>query len=164
MNIDLDQIAERLPSERWFGGKGRPIEKVELVDAGSIDDGPPTLVFAIVRVYDDAGDVNHYHLPLLVEEDGSSRDAFQDVDRFRCFGDLLAHGRALPGEHGTFRFAGPGLDPLSPPGAVSARTMAAEQTNTSLVLDDDIIVKVLRRVDRGRNPDAELTRVLTSEG
>ena len=164
MNIDLNQIAERLPSERWFGGKGRPIAKVELVDAGAIDVGPPALVFAILRVHDDLGDVNHYHLPLLVEEDGSSRDAFQDVDRFRCFGDLLAHGRSLPGAHGTFRFAGPGLDPLSPPGAVSARTMAAEQTNTSLVLDDEIIIKVLRRVDRGRNPDLELTRVLTSEG
>lgn len=164
MNIDLDQIARRLPEERWFGGKSSGISGVDLVDAGVIEPGPPALVFAIIEVHDDAGHANHYHLPLLVDEDGSNRDAFESVDRFRLIGDLLAHGRSVPGTHGVFRFAGPGLDPLSPPGAVSARTMGAEQTNTSLVLDDEIIVKVLRRVDWGRNPDLELTRVLTSEG
>jgi maltose alpha-D-glucosyltransferase/alpha-amylase len=163
MNIDLDQIAQRLPEQRWYGGKSATIDRIELIDVGTIDAGPPALVLAIINVIDHTGAENLYHYPLIVEADGSSRDGFDDVDRFMCFGNLLATGASVKGEHGSFRFTGPGLDPLSPPGAVSARTMGAEQTNTSLVLDEEIIVKLLRRVDWGRNPDLELTRHLTTE-
>jgi trehalose synthase-fused probable maltokinase len=163
MNINLDQIAQRLPEQRWYGGKSATIDRIELIDVGTIDAGPPALVLAIINVIDHTGTENLYHYPLLVEEDGSNRDAFDVVDRFKCFGNLLATGASIKGAHGAFRFTGPGLDPLSPPGAVSARTMGAEQTNTSLVLDEDVIVKLLRRVDWGRNPDLELTRHLTSE-
>ena len=163
MNIDTQQIAERLPEQRWFGWKDRAINSVEVIDYGIVDDGTPPLVLAIVRVHFDGGDAL-YQLPLLVEEDGSTRDAFEDIDRLRFFGACLAHGASVKGVHGTFRFTGPGLDPLSPPGAISARTLGAEQTNTSLVLDEQMIVKLFRRVDTGHNPDLELTRVLTEHG
>lgn len=163
MNIDTQQIAERIPEQRWFGWKGRAVTSVDLIDSGIVDEGPPPLVLAIVRVHFEGGDAL-YHLPLLVEEDGSTRDAFDDVDRLKVFGGCLAHGASIKGKHGTFRFTGPGLDPLSPPGTVSARTMGAEQTNTSLVLDEQMIVKLFRRVDTGHNPDLELTRVLTEGG
>lgn len=163
MNIDTQQILERLPEQRWFGWKGRAVKSVEVVDFGVVDDGLPTLTLAIVRVAFDGGSAL-FQLPLLVEEDGSSRDAFEDVDRLRVFGACLAHGTSVKGAHGTFRFTGPGLDPLSPPGKISARTMGAEQTNTSLVLDEHMIVKLFRRVDTGHNPDLELTRVLTEGG
>lgn len=163
MNIDAQQIAERIPDQRWFGWKDRAVKSVEVLDFGIVDDGIPALALAIIRVRFDRSEAL-YQLPLLVEEDGSSRDAFEDVDRLRVFGAMLAHGTSVKGAHGTFRFTGPGLDPLSPPGAVSARTMGADQTNTSLVLDEQMIVKLFRRVDTGHNPDLELTRVLTEAG
>lgn len=163
MNIDTNQIAERLSEQRWFGWKGRAITGVEVVDFGVVDDEIPALTLAIVRVSFDGGEAL-YQLPLLVEEDGSSRDAFDDVGRLSVFGEHLAHGTSVPAAHGKFRFTGPGLDPLSPPGAISTRTMGAEQTNTSLVLDEHLIVKLFRRVDTGRNPDLELTRALTDVG
>lgn len=163
MNIDTQQILERIPEQRWFGWKGRAVTSVDVVDFGVVDDGTPTFTLAVVRVTFEGGSAL-YQLPLLVEEDGSSRDAFEDIDRLRVFGACLAHGTSVKGAHGTFRFTGPGLDPLSPPGKVSARTMGAEQTNTSLVLDEQTIVKLFRRVDTGHNPDLELTRVLTENG
>ena len=163
MNIDTQQILERLPEQRWFGWKGRAMKSVEVVDFGVVDDGEPTLTLAIIRATFEGGSAL-FQMPLLVEADGSSRDAFDDVDRLRVFGACLAHGTSVKGAHGTFRFTGPGLDPLSPPGKISARTMGAEQTNTSLVLDEQMIVKLFRRVDLGHNPDLELTRVLTEGG
>ncbi|MBW3595180.1 MAG: phosphotransferase [Actinobacteria bacterium] len=163
MKIDTQQILDRLPEQRWFGWKDRAIAAVDVVDFGVVDDGIPALTLAVVRVRFDGGSAL-FQLPLLVEEDGTSRDAFEDVDRLRVFGACLAHGTSVKGAHGTFRFTGPGLDPLSPPGKVSARTMGAEQTNTSLVLDEQMIVKLFRRVDTGHNPDLELTRVLTESG
>ena len=160
MNIDTQQIAERIPDQRWFGWKDRALSGVDVIDIGVVDDGPPPVVLAIVRVRFEGGDAL-YQLPLIVEEDGSTRDAFEEVERLKVFGNCLAHGATIKGEHGTFRFTGPGLDPLSPPGQVSARTLGAEQTNTSLILDEQMIVKLFRRVDTGHNPDLELTRVLT---
>src|SRR5687767_14012711 len=146
MNNDTQQIAERIPDQSWFGWKDRALSGVDVIDIGVVDDGPPPVVLAIVRVRFEGGDAL-YQLPMIVEEDGSTRDAFEDVERLKVFGNCLALGATIKGDHGTFRFTGPGLDPLSPPGQVSARTLGAEQTNTSLILDEQMIVKLFRRVD-----------------
>lgn len=162
MNLDVTPLLESLPSARWFGGKGRPIKNIEVVDFGVVEDGPPALIFSIVRVnFADDGPEHVYHLPLIVD-DGVATDAFQDPGRMKILGDLMAHGTSIKGRDGVFQFSGPGLDPLSPPGH-SIRIMSAEQSNTSLVLDENVIVKVFRRVEIGTNPDLELTRFLTNE-
>jgi maltokinase len=44
------------------------------------------------------------------------------------------------------------------------RPMGAEQSNTSLVLDEDIVLKVFRRLEAGINPELELLRFLTERG
>ena len=164
MNIDLDQIRDRLPDQRWFGGKGRELSSLSLLDAGIVEDGPPALVLAIVTVaYVDGGE-DLYHLPLLLEEDGSTRDAFDEPARLMVLGELMAHGSSIKGDHGVFQFGGPSLDPSHPPGCSSARALGAEQSNTSLVLDESVIVKTFRRVAVGSNPELELTRLLTTEG
>jgi len=162
VNIDIEAIRARLPEQRWFGGKTRPIEAVEIFDRGVIEDGPPTLVLTLLRVrFADGGD-DLFHLPLLVEEDGSSRDAFEDASVLRVFGELMAQGSTIKGDHGIFEFNGPGLNPSAPPGHGSARVMSAEQSNTSFVLDEQTIVKMYRRLAVGTNPDLELARVLTT--
>lgn len=164
IHIDLDQIRQRLPEQRWFGGKGRDIASVSLLDAGIVEDGPPALVLAIVTVAYGDGAEDLYHLPLLVDDDGASRDAFEEPDRLMVLGELMAHGSSIKGDDGVFQFGGPSLDPSHPPGASSARAMGAEQSNTSLVLDESVIVKTFRRVAVGSNPELELTRLLTTEG
>ena len=163
IQIETRPLHQWLPEKRWFGGKGRPIASIDVVDAGTVEDGPPALVLAVVEVHYEWGAGELYHLPLLVDEDGSPRDALDEPDRLRVFGDLMAHGSSIKGDLGVFQFGGPGLDPLSPPGSTSARTMGAEQTNSSLVLDEHIIIKLFRRVAVGANPDLELARLLTSE-
>ncbi|MFN2526978.1 MAG: hypothetical protein ABR505_12070 [Actinomycetota bacterium] len=162
MNFDLDAIARQLPERRWFGGKGRTIGRVEVLDDCVVDDGPPALLLALVEVHYAAGEPELYQLPLLRDEDGT-RDATEDPQRLGLFGELMAHGVSIKGSKGIFTFGGPGLDPLDPPGK-SVRVVEAEQTNTSLVLDESFILKLFRRVDIGPNPDLELTRALTTEG
>lgn len=164
MNIDIDQIRHRLPELRWFGAKTRTISSVKVFDHATIEDGPPPLVIAIVELSYADGGGDLYHLPLLVNEDGSSVDAFEEPDRLRVFGELMAHGTSIAGTNGTFHFGGPSLDPSNPPGKGSVRVLSAEQSNTSVVLDDEMILKAFRRVAIGPNPDLELTRLLTSEG
>jgi trehalose synthase-fused probable maltokinase len=164
VNIDTTRLAEDLAGKRWFGARGRTITDVTVVDHMVIEDGPPALVVALLSVGLGGGDRRLYHAPLLIEEDGYARDALDDSGRLRVLGELMAHGHTLKGDNGAFHFGGPGLDPLSPPGGNSIRVVTAEQSNSSLVLDEDIILKIFRRVEPGENPDLELNRLLTNEG
>lgn len=163
MTIDASDLQNHLPGRRWFGGKGRTIASLELVDEGVLDDGPPALELAIVKVVYADGDSEHYHLPLIVHEDGTWRDAFDEPKRLALLGELLAHGVSIKGSTGVFGFSGAGMDPLSPPGTQSIRAIGAEQTNTSVVLDERYILKVFRKVALGPNPDLELSRLLTNK-
>jgi maltokinase len=45
-----------------------------------------------------------------------------------------------------------------------ARPISAEQSNTSLVFDDRLILKVFRRLHAGPNPDVEVTTALVTAG
>jgi trehalose synthase-fused probable maltokinase len=163
MRLDVSALLESLPSARWFGGKGLPLKDIEIIDFGVVEDGPPALVFSLVRVTfaDDTPD-HVYHLPLLVE-DGNARDALAEPERLNVLGDLMAHGTSIKGRDGVFQFGGPGLDPLSPPGSESVRLMGTEQSNSSLVFDDQVILKLFRKVEPGINPDLELVWYLTNE-
>jgi maltokinase len=163
VTIDAELLKEQLPHQRWFGGKGREIRTVTIFDHTVVDDGPPALSFALIEVAFADGERNLYHCPLLIDEDGRPRDAFEDIHRLSTIGELMAHGHTSKGSNGAFHFGGPGLDPLDPPGRWM-RPVGAEQSNTSAVLDDAVIVKFFRRVEPGTNPDLELNRLLTNEG
>ena len=162
--IDVEHLRHDLPRRRWFGGKGRDIASVEVLDSVTISDGPPALVMALASV-DFADGLRHmYHLVLLVDPDGSCRDAMDDLEPLRVVGELMTQGETIKGNHGRFHFGGPGLDPRSPPGERSIRAIGVEQSNSSVVLDEDVVLKLFRRVEPGPNPDVELNRLLTADG
>jgi trehalose synthase-fused probable maltokinase len=122
------------------------------------------LVVAIVALEFKDGGRSLHHLTVLSDGEGTFKDAAEEPARFAALGYLMARGATLKAQAGTFRFGGPGLDPLSPPGARSIRIMGAEQSNSSVILDEEVIVKLFRRVEPGENPEIELTRLLTNEG
>jgi maltose alpha-D-glucosyltransferase/alpha-amylase len=163
MNLDLDRLRDSLGQARWFGEKDRSIQSVEIFDAGRLDDAEEALVLVLLNIGFADGGSAIYHLPLLVRADGSARDAADDPQRLALIGELLTHGHPIKGERGVFHFSGPGLDPLNPPGR-SVWKIGAEQSNTSVVFDDEVILKFFRKIEAGPNPDLELLRVLTNEG
>jgi trehalose synthase-fused probable maltokinase len=164
MSLDLSGWIDALPHQRWFGQKGRAISTIELLDQGRLDDGEEPLILALVTVgFEDGGEVL-YHLPLVVGDDGVARDAVGEVERLKIIGNLLAHGQPIKGERGVFHFSGPGLDPSAPLGSDSIRAMDAEQSNTSVVFDEAVVLKFFRKVEPGPNPDLEINRLLTKEG
>ena len=56
-----------------------------------------------------------------------------------------------------------GLDELAPDGPGTERDLGADQSNTSVVLGDHLLLKAYRRVQPGLNPDLEMTAFLSEE-
>lgn len=163
MNLYLETLIEQLPTQRWFGDKGRTIKATSIVDHGVLEDGEEPLALVLLKVEFDRGTPSLYHLPILVG-DGDARHASEAPERLAVLGHLMGHGSPVRGERGIFHFSGPSLDPTNPPGSRSCRTVGSEQSNTTLVLDDSVALKLFRKVEPGANPDLELNRLLTTQG
>ena len=162
--IDTEQIARSLPEQRWYSGHGRRLSSIGMIDHAVIEDGGAPLITAVVEATFEDGGRDRYHLLLVLHEDGSIRDAFEEVGRFRALGLAMAQHMTLNGRNGVFHFAGPGMDPAATLGYKSIQAVEGEQSNSSVILDNEIIVKAFRRPGSGPNPDLQLNRWLTSEG
>lgn len=162
--IDTEQLVRSLPEQRWYSGRGRRLSSIEMIDQAVIEDGNAPLVTAVVRAEFEDGGEDRYNLLLVLHEDGSIGDAFDEVERLRALGLAMAQHMTLKGRRGVFHFSGAGLDPAATLGYKSIRAVESEQSNSSVILDDEVIVKAFRRPGSGPNPDLQLNRWLTSEG
>ncbi|MFD4786779.1 maltokinase [Streptomyces sp. NPDC058459] len=179
-------LREWLPRQRWFAGKGRAVTGFDLVAATELlpPDGRLGLYHLLVRVRQppapgalpQPGDC--YQLLIGVREalpprlapalighvvdgplDGRTvYDALYDPRPAEVLLEALRTGARI----GALSFerdpAHEIRDQLVP------RLMTAEQSNSSVVYGDTFILKLLRRVTAGVNPDLELPLALAREG
>ncbi|HEV2121972.1 MAG TPA: alpha-glucosidase C-terminal domain-containing protein, partial [Chloroflexota bacterium] len=182
-------LPDYLRSRRWFGGKARRIKDVKIVETIPVESGEFTARIAMLQVDYAEGDPETYVLPLTfaageqarhVEEwlphaalarlnvrdgdDGILYDAVWETAFGSALLDMIARRRSLRGDLGAlaatttrqFReLRGPASDEL--PVSVSR----AEQSNSSIIFDERLILKLFRRVENGQNPDLEIGRFLT---
>ncbi|MDQ3555413.1 MAG: maltose alpha-D-glucosyltransferase, partial [Gemmatimonadota bacterium] len=171
---------EWLLQQRWFGGKAREIAGLELQDHAVLapERGPRVLLTGI-RVRYVEGEPDLYFLPLSLSpapqpgpdpepilthatEAGEFRlhDALLDGRTAGALLETIAAEREVAGSAGRFRGhrteAFERLDGVREP----ARPVGGEQSNTSLVFGDRLILKVFRRLQPGTHPDLEITRFL----
>jgi len=171
---------------RWFGGKGRPIASVELAEAFELP-GEGGYVLAVVDVAYARGSADRYLVPLVTER-AELRLATEGDGTLRALAVAIAEGRtipALPGDpeasSGEATATAPGpvsaalvcrparaLGELEPggPAAIAAapeRALGLDQSNTSVVLGERLLLKAYRWLQPGLNPDLELVAYLTEE-
>jgi maltokinase len=176
-SISEDDLIFYVRNQRWFASKSREVTHATVVDTAPIRREAPLLVLALLEVRFDTGTHETYQvlLGLRPVADGWA-DAITRVAGWDVYGALsdpqlareLVHlMRASATERageGTveFRplegFAGLGRE------LVTARRIASEQSNSSVVFDDELILKCYRRVQAGINPELELVRFLTERG
>jgi maltokinase len=164
-----------IASQRWFGGKSRDVLDARVLDAGVTAEGPPFLALAIVEVRYGLQTHDLYHLPLgfrpspdgwresvIAEPEGwIVYDAIADPELARRLVELVRSGASVETGEATIVFASTGELPAE---IESIRPMGAEQSNSSLVLDEQIAVKFYRRIEAGMNPELEVLRFLTEHG
>ena len=168
MNLPFD---EWLPHQRWYAGRNRELSSVQpatvvslrddldlvLLDA-SYSDGPSDRYQVIVRW--DAGPIDEYAdiATIGAEGDRTAYDALYNPADAKYLLSLVDSSATV----GAVRF-------VEEPGATlpldaAARVTSAEQSNTSVIFEEEAVFKVFRRITPGTNPDIELNRVLARAG
>ncbi len=175
-DIDAGVLGAWVLDQRWFGSKSRDVAHVDVIETVPVRTIDPRLVLALVEVRFHAGTHELYQVPLGVRpsgprpgEDTVARvgaqeiyDALADPAAGRELAHLMRSGQDVSTPRGVASFRGVGSWPDGHLGDV--RPMGAEQSNTSIVFDERLVLKVYRRVGAGPNPELELLRFLTERG
>ena len=166
------ELREYVLGQRWYGSKSEEVASVRAVDAFPLRPGEqePLLAVAVVEVRFAAGTHDLYNVPLGLRrgEGGfasaggwSAFDALEDEELVRGLVELVRERAQVEHEGGTVQFCtvGEGAGDLGEIGPV--RPMGGEQSNSSVVLGDRLVLKLYRRLEAGVNPELELLRFLT---
>src|SRR5205807_3786153 len=78
----------------------------------------------------------------------------------------LAHGARIETAEGVIEFnpIEGNEDTLRRPNDAQMLWLTAEQSNSSLIVDDAVMLKIFRKVSPGLHPEAEMSRYLTAQG
>ena len=177
-----------LGKRRWFGGKARRMKGARILEAIPLSDGTSHLHLLLVQVDYTEGDPEVYSMPtafasgadadrLLAELPGAviarvaegAReyvlfDALQDKASCVFLLDAIGRKRRFRGHTGelvgvpTRAFRKCRGESKEPPAPAPGK---AEQSNSSVLFGDRMVLKVFRRVDPGVNPDLEIGAYLT---
>jgi maltose alpha-D-glucosyltransferase / alpha-amylase len=179
---------------RWFRGKARRIASAQIRDAIPMSAGETSALLLVLGVQFTEGDPEEYLVPLVAlpeaaaasvlaetpwagiarlegEGDGAGVRILVDAMRVAAFSEVLlaavAGRRRLRGRRG--ELAGqPTRAFRALRGEVSDHLTVtpsrAEQSNSSVIFGDRLILKLYRRLDAGLNPDLEVSAFLTERG
>jgi maltokinase len=149
-------LIDFITGQRWFGSKTRNVSHAMVVDRATLRDSDPPLELQLVEVRFDTG--THETYQLLTD---GGLDALADPQQVRELVRLIRAGAKVPAGEGVVEFAQ--IEGFAGLGQElrEARTIDAEQSNSSIVFDEELILKVFRRLEAGINPELELLRFLT---
>jgi len=180
--LEHDILTAYVPQRRWFGAKDETIETVSIVRMTELPQAQD-LLLAEIEVTTPSGTAR-YTLPLGIVWEGEQPGRFASalalarVRRGRNVG-LLTDGFALAGfpaavltalrdnscvavEGGALRFtAHDGLD-IAPD--IAPRWLSAEQSNSSMLLGEEAVLKLLRKITPGVHPEVEMVSYLSAQG
>ena len=153
-------LASWMPRQRWYSGQVEP-DTITILDQEIRGDRFPVLVRLLMEADDRIYQVvigvrgRDEHPEFLR---GHDQAFIADIGTHQ--GDAIAYDAVFDPELALVI-----LDAVAPHERVErARLMGAEQSNSSIVYDERLILKVFRRIQRGHNPEVEVTEALAAQG
>jgi maltokinase len=157
----VEPLRQHLPRQRWYSGSEAPSTLV-VVEQEVLEAGVPALVDLLVDA-----DGARYQVALGLRPSGERPEFLRGREDAvlgevpGADGPLLAYDGTLDPELALLL-----LDIVSggKEAADRVRPVGGEQSNSSLVYDDRVILKLFRRLHPGRNLDVEMTEALADSG
>lgn len=158
-----DGLPALLPTVRWFGAKSRTVTGARPLDFVPLP-GTAALLALFEVAYADGGRAV-YQVPAAAGPRGAAEDPLEDPGFCLALLAAIRGGAELAGQAGSFRFVPtPILDQVLPEPPAEVARIRAEQSNTSVVFGQRAILKLLRKLEPGLNPDFEVSDALTRGG
>jgi maltose alpha-D-glucosyltransferase / alpha-amylase len=182
------QLPAFLSRQRWFGGKARPVRTAELADVIPVPVNALEVLLLVVTVKYADGAEENYAIPMLCAEERAASqesdsaslrvetrqtgvvlvlsDALKNEEFLKTLLEMIHRKSTIGGEKGELRAlqttAYGGLYPGSA-GILQPKPVCTEQSNSSIIYGDRLILKFFRRLEEGINPDLEVGTFLTEK-
>ena len=170
-----DILESYIVNKRWYGGKASTLKYIEVVDFFKIASKKNTYYGVLLEVNFKEAFYQHYFMPIsfMKEEDldtntviapvkmngveGFLVDALHQED----FKKLLFDNIVASGEKTNDKLKFHKGQKLVDKEYISSKFMGVEQSNTSIIYNGTLVLKIFRRIYISTNPDYEISRFLT---
>jgi trehalose synthase-fused probable maltokinase len=170
-----DILENYIINKRWYGGKASTLKYIEIVHSFKISSNDNTYYGVLLEVNFKEAFYQHYFMPLafmseedldtntviapviMNEKEGYLVDALHQEDFRKLLFDKIIHSKKNEESKVTFH-KGKALHSKE---YISSHFMGVEQSNTSIVYNDNLVLKIFRRIYISMNPDYEISRFLT---
>jgi maltokinase len=178
--LDDESLRDWVQHQRWYASKSRSIAGIEIVEGIALGEAlDPLLFIALVQTRFATGTHELYQLPLLLVEPARAKpslgeaiartsdwavyDAIAEPEHLLELIRKMEAGEEIEAAEGHFSFhlADGGSAVSDGP---SVRLIGVEQSNSSVVIDEQLVLKVFRKLEPGINPELEMLRFLTARG
>ena len=170
-----DILESYIVNKRWYDGKASTLKYIEVVDFFKIASQKNTYYGVLLEVNFKEAFYQHYFMPIsfMKEEDldtntviapvkmngveGFLVDALHQED----FKKLLFDNIVASGEKTNDKLKFHKGQKLVDKEYISSKFMGVEQSNTSIIYNETLVLKIFRRIYISTNPDYEISRFLT---
>ncbi|SDS01320.1 maltokinase N-terminal cap-like domain-containing protein [Christiangramia echinicola] len=167
--------------KRWYAGKSSTLKYIDVVDHGKLSSDKNTFYGVLIEINFSEAFFQDYFIPLsfIVEEkekletntviaqvtfqgeQGYLIDAIHIEDFRQLVFDKIMNYTVEQEEDSKVIFHR--SETLKPCKYKSSRFMGGEQSNTSIIYNDNYVMKFFRRIYTSKNPDYEISRFLTEK-
>ena len=170
-----DILENYIINKRWYGGKASTLKYIEVVDFFKLPSKNNTYYGVLLEVNFKEAFYQHYFMPIafMSEEEldtntiiapvkmggqaGYLVDALHQEDFRKLLFDKIVHSREKTESKVKFHKG----EKLEDKEYITSKFMGVEQSNTSIIYNNSLVLKIFRRIYISTNPDYEISRFLT---
>lgn len=170
-----DILENYIINKRWYGGKASTLKYIEVVDSFKITSLNNNYYGVLLEVNFKEAFFQHYFMPIsfMLEEEldtntiiapvelngkeGFLVDALHQEDFRKLLFDKIINSKENDISKVNFHKGVKLLDKEY----ISSKFMGVEQSNTSIIYNNNLVLKIFRRIYISMNPDYEISRFLT---
>ena len=174
----LSEVLERyIVQQRWYGGKSSKLKYIDLTEYFRIEQNEEVYYGLILEINFEEAFYQHYFLPIafVTDENFAKEDRIMnlsiqgqegfliDAVNLEAFRKLVFE-RILHAQKGSEeRVKYHRGESLVETQYESSRFMGMEQSNTSIIINERLVIKFFRRIYANKNPDYEMSRFLSDK-